>query len=83
MRETYLKNHKRGLYSALLLSGKLMEHLANTEETASQMIETITNQMLEKEPPPDKTTNPMAWTGHMNMTKMLAESAVIREIVYD
>jgi hypothetical protein len=39
--------------------------------------------MLERDPPPNKETNPMAWTGHMNMTKMLAESTVIREIVYE
>jgi hypothetical protein len=83
MRKTYLQNHKKGLYSALLLSGKLMEHLADTEETASQMIETIMEQMLEQEPPPDKATDPMGWTGHMNMTKLLAESGVIREIVYE
>jgi hypothetical protein len=83
MRKAYLQNHNRGLYSALLLSGKLMEHLADTEEAASQMIETLMNQMLEKNPPPDKATHQMKWVQHMNMTKSLAESTVIREIVYE
>ena len=83
MSKAYLQNHKRGLYSALLLSGKLMEHLADTEEAASQMIETIMSQMLEKDPPPDKATDQMGWVRHMNMTRSMAESTVIREIVYE
>jgi ATP-dependent DNA ligase len=86
MRKAYLQNHKRGLYSALLLSGKLMEHLADTEERASQMLETIMSQMLEKlekNPPPDKGTDQMGWVRHMNMTRAMAESTVIREIVYE
>jgi hypothetical protein len=39
------------------------------------------NQMLEKDPPPDKAADQMGWVRHMNMTRLLAESAVVREIV--
>jgi hypothetical protein len=81
MRKTYLQSHRRGVYSSLLLSGKLMEHLADTEETALEQIETMTAEMLEQDPPPDKAANQMGWVRHMNMTRLLAESAVIREIV--
>jgi hypothetical protein len=82
MRQTYLKNHKRGLYAALLLSGKLMEHLADVEEEAQEQIETIISEMLKLDPAPDKATNQMGWVGHMNNLHMTAEEIVTRELVY-
>jgi hypothetical protein len=60
-----------------------MKHLADTEESASQMMETLMSQMLEKDPPPDKTADQTGWVRHMNMTRLLAESTVIREIVFE
>ena len=34
MRKFYLENHRRGIYSGLLLSGKLKEHLLMIQEQA-------------------------------------------------
>ena len=34
MRKSYLENHRRGIYSGLLLSGKLKEHLLMIQEQA-------------------------------------------------
>ena len=82
MRQKYLEEHKRGLFSALLLSGKLMEHLADIEEEAQMKIELFVQQMDKTDPPPDKAEDSMAWARHMNMTQALAESTVIREVVY-
>jgi hypothetical protein len=82
MRKTYLQNHRRGLYSALLLSGKLMEHLADTEEEAQEQIETIIAEMLKLDPAPDKGTDQMGWVRHMNSLRMTAEEIVTRELVY-
>ena len=82
MRKTYLQKHKRGLYSALLLSGKLMEHLADMEEEAQEQIETIISEMLKLKPTPDKATNQMDWVGYMNNLHMTAEEIVTRELIF-
>jgi hypothetical protein len=84
MRKEYLKNHRKGLYSALLLSGKLMEHLADTEGAASQRMETLMRQLLEKNPISEelKNTNPLEWVGRMENLKARAEEIVLTETVY-
>jgi hypothetical protein len=74
---------REGLYAHLLLSEKLMEHLADVEEEASGKLELLMARMLEKDPPPDRATDQTGWVRHMNMTKALAESIVIREIVFE
>ena len=52
------------MYQYLLLSGKLTEHLLEIDQTASQRVEQIVNQMLLTNPAPDKATDPIAWAAH-------------------
>ena len=40
MRKTYLKEHKSILYNALLLSGKLTEHLVSVDAECRERLET-------------------------------------------
>lgn len=42
----------------------------------------IMDRMLEKNPTPDKETDGMSGTGHMNMLKAMVEEIVVREVVY-
>jgi hypothetical protein len=59
-----------------------MEHLADTEESASRMMEMIMEQMLEEDPTPDKGTDQMGWVRHMNSLHMMAEEFVTRELIF-
>lgn len=45
MRQAYLKEHHPGLYSRLILSGKLYEHLTEVERTCQERLETMIPQM--------------------------------------
>ena len=81
-RKTYLKNHRKGMYASLMLSGKLTEHLAEIDRTAKERIERITAKLLTSSPAPDKAADPMGWTGHMNNLRHLAEETVLAELVY-
>ena len=38
--------------------------------------------LLVKNPAPDKEADAMAWVGHMNLLKAMAEEVVIREVIY-
>ena len=83
LRKTYLKEHRGGTYQTLLLSGKLTEHLLEIDRTANTRIERIMNQLLQSNPAPDKATNPLSWTAHMNSLHQMAEEIVLTELVYN
>ena len=45
-------------------------------------MEVIIEGLLEKSPALDKETDAMAWAGHMNLLKAMAEEVVVRELIY-
>jgi len=45
-------------------------------------MEVIMTGLLEKNPAPDKETDAMAWVGHMNLLKTMAEEVVLTEVIY-
>jgi maltooligosyltrehalose synthase len=82
LRRTYLKNHKKGTYAGLMISGKLNSHLIEIDRIAKERIELITVKLLESNPAPDKSIDPMGWAGHMNNLRHSAEESVLTELVY-
>ena len=46
LRKEYMKNYKSGMYSYLLLTGKLDSYLADLNEQAQERLDTITAQMM-------------------------------------
>ena len=42
LRKTFLKNHRKGTYAGMLLSGKLDSHLAEIDQTAREQVEAAT-----------------------------------------
>ena len=63
MRRNYLKEHKEGIYTGLLLKGKLKEHLLMVQEQAEQRMEFLTEQMKKREGVTEqlKAENQMLW----------------------
>ena len=66
MRQRYLEESRPGLYTRLLLSGNLMNHL--TKEAG------VTEEL--------KAQNQMAWVGLMNNCKAQAEEMILSELIY-
>ena len=83
LRKTYLKNHDRGLYASLMLSGNLTNHLAEIDRAARERMDLLTAILLEQNPAPDKATDQMGWVGHMNSLKHQAEETVLAELIYN
>nr|WP_300121262.1 TnpV protein [uncultured Enterococcus sp.] len=83
LRKSYLKEHRKGLYLELVLSGKLNEHLHQVDEECNQMMYRLMEQMKEKQGVTEelKTQNQMAWVGRMNNIRACAEEIVVKEIV--
>ena len=49
MRQAYLREYHPGLYSRLILSGKLYEHLTEVEHTCQERLETMIPQMAKQQ----------------------------------
>ncbi len=84
MRRSYLEDHRRGIYSGLLLSGKLKEHLLSVQEQAEEMFDLLVEQMAEREGVTErlKARDQMLWVRRMNNIRTRAEEIVLYEIVY-
>lgn len=84
MRLRYLKEHRRILYTNLLTSGKLNEHLAEIEEAARNRMELLIRQMAETQNITEelKANDQMGWVGRMNNIRNAAEEVVRSELIY-
>ena len=84
MRKNYLQEHKKGIYTGLLLKGKLKEHLLTIQEQAEQQMELLTEQMAKAEGVTEelKARNQLAWVQHMNSIRSRAEEIIYAELVY-
>lgn len=58
-------------------------HLSEIDQTARKRVESIAAKLLTSNPAPDKATNPMGWTGHMNNLRYQAEETVLMELIYN
>ena len=83
-RKRYLKEHRPVLYTNLLVTGKLDQHLAEIDEACEERMELIMQQMAKQESVTEalKATDQMAWVARMNSIRNRAEEIVLQESVY-
>ena len=84
MRRRYLREHRDGIYTGMLLTGKLGEHLKEIGDTAQEMFDRLAAQMKDAEGVTErlKAENQMEWVGRMNSIRSRAEEVVLSELVY-
>ena len=84
LRKQFLKEHRSARYQYLLLTGKLNEHLNQADQEAREQVETLMEQMIEKQGVTEelKAQDQMKWVRLMNNIKASAEEMVLREILY-
>lgn len=49
MRESFLREHRHGTYTAMLLMGKLTSHLREVDRQAEEEVECLLRQMMERQ----------------------------------
>ena len=76
----YLKENHLERYTILKMDGSLMEIMHQVQDEATERLETLTQQMLQKEPMP-QTEDIMERTRHLNSLKLMAEETVLQSIV--
>ena len=80
----YLKQHRKVLYSELLISGKLNDYLADLNEQAEELFSRLVKQLAEKEGVTEaiKEENQMLWVQKMNNLRNAAMEIVSNELIY-
>ena len=84
-RRRYLKKHRPILYTNLLTSCKLSEHLAAVEEECTERMESLVKVIAKQEGVTEalKAADQMAWVRRMNNIRNRAEEIVLDTIVYN
>ena len=80
----YLKQHRKVLYSELLISGNLNDYLADINEQAEEMFSRLVKQLSEKEGVTEalKAENQMLWVRRMNNIRSAAMEIVANDLIY-
>ena len=84
LRKQFLKEHRSARYQYLLLTGKLNEHLNQTDQEAREQVEMLMKQMAEKKGVTEelKAQDQMKWVRLMNNIKASAEEIILKNMVY-
>ena len=74
LRRTFLREHRDGIYTGMLLEGTLNSHLEEVDAQANRMMDKLTEQM--------KSKDQMKWVQLMNSIRNSAEEVVLRDLIY-
>ena len=80
----FLEENRSGLYTRLILSGKLYSTLHDLDRQAQERYETIVSQMITAEGITEslKAENQMEWVRRMNNIRNRAEETIREEMIY-
>ncbi len=80
----YIKQHRRGRYTTLLIEGKLNARLYEIDLEANEMLESIIPHLAAERGIDEnlKSRDMLRWVAEMNNIKASAEEIVLREVIY-
>ena len=80
----FLREHKPGLYSRMILSGELDQYLADLNEQAQARLDLIVRRMSAVEEVDEKlkAADRMEWVRRMNSVRHRAEEIILSELIY-
>lgn len=84
-RLNYIKQHKKVLYTDLVITGTLNKHLTEIDNAANERVNTIINELAKKENIPihyDGKMEQLEWVSLMNNYKHCAEEIIYFELIY-
>ena len=80
----YIKHHRKGFYTSLLIGCNLNRYLADVNRQAEEMFSQLVKQMAEREGVTEqlKADNQMEWVGRMNSIRQRVTEIVNSELIY-
>ena len=84
LRRTFLREHKDGIYTGMMLDGTLNRHLEEVDAQANRMMDKLTEQLkvLNGVTEQMKAEDQMKWVGLMSSIRHSAEEVVLRDLIY-
>ena len=84
-RLNFLKQHHNGIYTGLLLSGKLIAHLEEIDCAANKMFELLMQQFMACEGITEelKSRDQMEWVRRMNCCRKTVEEIIREELIFE
>ena len=84
MHKDYLRKHKPVVFVSLLAQGKLWQYLADIDNHAQQMFDTLVEQMKEREGVTEelKAENQMLWMHQMNNIHNRVTEIINTDLIY-
>ena len=84
MRLSYLKEHRKILYTNYVMEGTLSKHLSEIDKACNERMETLVPAMAKQEGVTEalKAKDQMEWVCRMNNIRNRAEEIVLREVVF-
>jgi len=85
LRLDYLKQHKKALYTTLLMKDELTNHLVSVSKNAENLLNNLMESYKksdEKLSEKSKETNQIEWAKLMNNYKNAAEEIILNELIY-
>ena len=84
-RHKYLRDHKRVLYTGLMLDDRLNAHLEEIDQSATEMFDRLVEQMKLRDGITEDLKDPdqMEWVRCMNAIRHEAAEIVAKEMIYD
>ena len=82
-RRNNLQKHHNGIYTGLLLSGKLNDHLEEIDRTANEMFDLLMKQYAARESVTEelKARNQLEWVQRMNSIRERVEEMINTELI--
>ena len=82
-RKRFLQKYHDGIYTGLLLSGKLNAHLEEIDRSANEMSDLLMKQYAAREGVSEqlKAENQMEWVRRMNSLRQTAEEVIFRDLI--
>lgn len=84
MRRNYLKEHRKVLYTNLMVEGTLFKHLTEIDQSCNERMEIIVSAMAKQEGVTEalKAADQMEWARRMNSIRSRTEEIILTELVY-
>ena len=84
LRHSYLRNHREGIYTGMLMKGTLNARLEEVDRQANEMEQRLIFQLAQQEGITEqlKAENQLEWVRRMNSIRKCAEEIILHELIY-
>lgn len=84
LRHSYLRNHREGIYTGMLMKGTLNAHLEEIDQQANEMERQLISQLAQLDGITEqlKAENQLEWVRQVDSIRNRADEIVLHDLIY-